>query len=236
MESPPASLPLSGGPSHSWSTPQNSAGSLRCQNSMMWPSSICFGSGLATITPWISQTPRDGLERRYLPVSGKFPVPSRSQPSVCNSAGPAQLTFVYAGYVQFGASRAPTRVHAPWAPTRVCASERPRESAAARAPWSAMASWVPRSAMAARAPRSAMAPESPDPPWLPERAPPWRPPVLCCLRVPWGSRVPPPLPFGWLYGVLCVLCFPLLSCPYLVSSCSCPHLWLSVPQPCVLVN
>ncbi len=27
-------------------------------------------------------------------------------------------------------------------------------------------------------------PEFPDPPWVPERAPPWRHPVLSCLRVP----------------------------------------------------
>ncbi len=32
------------------------------------------------------------------------------------------------------------------------------------------------------------------------------------------------------------LVFPLLSYPYLVSSCSCPHLCLSVPSPVSLVN
>ncbi len=80
--SPPASLPLSGGTSHSWSTPQNSAGSLRCQNSMTWPSSICFGSGLATITPWISQTPRDWVGEKV--STGVWEVSGpESKPALC---------------------------------------------------------------------------------------------------------------------------------------------------------
>ncbi len=38
-------------------------------------------------------------------------------------------------------------------------------------------------------------PELPAPPWLLERAPPWRPPVLSCVRVPWGLQsAHPPLP------------------------------------------
>ncbi len=94
-------------------------------------------------------------------------------------------------------------------------------------------------------------PELPAPPWVPERAPPWRPPVLSCLRVPWGLQSAHPPPPRWMVygagrtvregGVLSDLCspchvFPLLSCPYLVSSCSCPHLLLSVPSPVSLVN
>ncbi len=80
--SPPASLPFSGGTSHSWSTPQNSAGSLRCQNSMTWPSSICFGSGPATITLWISQTPRDWVGEKA--STGVWEVSGpESKPALC---------------------------------------------------------------------------------------------------------------------------------------------------------
>ncbi len=57
--SPLASLPLAGGNSHLWNTPPNSAGSRRDQDSTMRQSSSCFDSGQITITPWISQTPRD---------------------------------------------------------------------------------------------------------------------------------------------------------------------------------
>ncbi len=62
--SPPASLPLAGGNSHLWNTPPNSAGSRRDQDSTMRQSSSCFDSRQITITPWISQTPRDCVGER----------------------------------------------------------------------------------------------------------------------------------------------------------------------------
>ncbi len=62
--SPPASLPLAGGTSHSRSTPPNSAGSLRDQSSTTRQSSSCFDSGQITIALWISQTPQDCVGER----------------------------------------------------------------------------------------------------------------------------------------------------------------------------
>ncbi len=59
--SPPTSSPLSGGISHSLSTPESSAGSRQGQRSTTPPFSIYSGSGPVPINPWISQTPRDCL-------------------------------------------------------------------------------------------------------------------------------------------------------------------------------
>ncbi len=82
-------------------------------------------------------------------------------------------------------------------------------------------------------------PELPAPPWVPKRAPPWRPPVLSCLRVPWGLQSAPPPPVGWCtvrdapfgrgeYGQSCV---PHVTCfPY-----SRAHIWL-VPVPVLICN
>ncbi len=123
---------------------------------------------------------------------------------------------------------------------------------ASRAPRPAMATRAPRSAMAARAPRSAMAARAP----LTRHGRPSpltrhgsrngrRPggllscPVSVCLE---ASRAPTPPPRWMVYGAgrtvreggvmsdLCSLClvFPLLSCPYLVSSCSCPRFLILV--------
>ncbi len=94
--------------------------------------------------------------------------------------------------------------------------------------------------MASRPPRSAMAPRM-------GAALEASCPVLslCPLRPP---ERPPPLPVGWCSvrdapfgrGEYCqscvphVTCFPLLSCPYLVSSCSCPRLSPLV-STCVLI-
>ncbi len=74
----PASLPLAGETSHSWNTPLNSAGSRQDQKSTTRLSSSCFDSGKL---PSPHGSPRHHgivLERGGLPVSGKFPVPSRS--------------------------------------------------------------------------------------------------------------------------------------------------------------
>ncbi len=134
------------------------------------------------------------------------------------------------------ASRAPWPAMASRAPWPAMASRALWPAMASRAPCSAMVSRVPGSAMASRPPRSAMAPSM-------GAALEASCPVLspCPLRPP---ERPPPPPRWMVYGagrtvreggVLSVLCspchvFPLLSCPYLVSSCSC-HLLLSVPSP-----
>ncbi len=52
-------------------------------------------------------------------------------------------------------------------------------------------------------------------------------PVSVCLE---ASRAPTPPPRWGVMSDLCSLClvFPLLSCPYLVSSCSCPRFLILV--------
>ncbi len=94
-------------------------------------------------------------------------------------------------------------------------------------------------------------PELPAPPWLLEWAPPWRPPVLSCVRVPWGLQsAHPPSPLDVIRrgtrllrgGGNVRLCLPLpcVSLPVL-----CAHIWsflfhviisLLVPVCVLIVN
>ncbi len=111
--------------------------------------------------------------------------------------------------------RAPKSPRFQSAPKSLCFQSAPQTSISPR-----IIFWGGYIAMACVAGQRAKATESPDPPWppelpalpwVPERAPPWRPPVLspCPLR--------PPEREGGVMSDLCFPCpvFPSLLCPYL---------------------